>query len=166
MGSPPDRDREGWFFSPLALDHAEARHRATLRSRCGRLSGHVSFAEHPTKTGKRIFTCLVGVKASRRRRPEHQPGRKMQMTFDRNACKRNARLAAAVLAASVMTSAFADARPIHYRPAHYLYLFPCAAIDRIGDGPFQYRGNCDGPMFTSYRSRHLHRHHPPKPTIE
>jgi hypothetical protein len=88
----------------------------------------------------------------------------MQMTFDRNACKRDACLAAAVLAAGVMTSAFADARPIHYRTADYL--FPCAAVDRIGDGPFQYRGNCDGPMFTSHRSRHLHRHRPREPTIQ
>src|SRR3982074_2970344 len=71
--------------------------------------------------------------------PDHQPGRKMQMPFDRNACKRNACLAAAVLAPSVMPSAFADARPIHDRPAGYL--FPCAALDRVGDGPFQYRGN-------------------------
>ena len=80
----------------------------------------------------------------------------MQMTFDRNACnrtacKRNACLAAAVLAAGVMTSAFADARPIHDRPAGYL--FPCAALDRVGDGPFQYRGNCDG---RAYKSRHHH----------
>ena len=75
----------------------------------------------------------------------------MQMPFDRNACKRNACLAAAVLAASVMTSAFADARPSHDRSAGYL--FPCAALDRVGDGPFQYRGNGDGP---AYRSR---RHH-------
>ena len=88
----------------------------------------------------------------------------MQMTFARNARKRSVRLAAAVLAASVMTPAFADARPIHYRSADYL--FPCAAVDRIGDGPFQYRGNCDGPRFTSHRSRHLHRHRPPEPTIE
>jgi hypothetical protein len=80
----------------------------------------------------------------------------MQMTVDRNPCKRDARqrnacLAAAVLAASVMVSGFADARPIEYRTAGYR--FPCAAIDRIGDGPFQYRGNCDGP---AHRSR---RHH-------
>ena len=78
------------------------------------------------------------------------------MTVDRtawkpNARKRNACLAASVLAASVMVSGFADARPIQYRTAGYR--FPCAAIDRIGDGPFQYRGNCDGP---AYRSR---RHH-------
>ena len=78
------------------------------------------------------------------------------MTLDRTACKRNARtrnacLAAAVLAAGVMASGFADARPIPYRTAGYL--FPCVATDRVGDGPFQYRGNCDGP---AHRSR---RHH-------
>jgi len=80
----------------------------------------------------------------------------MQMTIDRNPWKRNARrrnacLPAAVLAAGLMVSGFADARPIHDRAAGYR--FPCAAIDRIGDGPFQYRGNCDGP---AHRSR---RHH-------
>ena len=78
------------------------------------------------------------------------------MTLDRNACKpssrkRNACLPAAVLAAGVMASGFADARPIQYRTAGYR--FPCAAVDRVGDGPFQYRGNCDRP---AYRSR---RHH-------
>ena len=78
------------------------------------------------------------------------------MTVDRtawkpNARKRNACLAAAVLAAGVMVSGFADARPIHDRAAGYR--FPCAALDRVGDGPFQYRGNCDGP---AHRSR---RHH-------
>ena len=78
------------------------------------------------------------------------------MTVDRNACKRNgskrnACLPAAVLAAGILASAVADARPIQYRTAGYR--FPCAAIDRIGDGPFQYRGNCDGP---AHRSR---RHH-------
>ena len=78
------------------------------------------------------------------------------MTVDRtawkpNARKRNACLAAAVLAAGVMASGFADARPIPYRTAGYR--FPCAALDRVGDGPFQYRGNCDSP---AYRSR---RHH-------
>ena len=73
------------------------------------------------------------------------------MTVDRTAWKRNACLPAAVLAAGVMASGFADARPIQYRTAGYR--FPCAAVDRVGDGPFQYRGNCDGP---AYRSR---RHH-------
>jgi hypothetical protein len=93
----------------------------------------------------------------------------MQMRFNRNAChrtvrKRNACLVAAVLAAGVIGSAFAEAHPIYYRPAGYL--FPCAARDRVGDGPFQYRGYCDGPTFTSYRFRHRHRHHPRKRTIE
>ena len=76
----------------------------------------------------------------------------------RNAGTRNACLGAAVLAAGVTISAFADAHPIIYRPAGYL--FPCAAIDRIGDGTFQYRGYCDRPAFISYRVRHRHRHHP------
>jgi hypothetical protein len=57
------------------------------------------------------------------------------MTANRNAC-----LAAVALAASVMTSAMADARPIHHRSAAYPS-FPRATYDRVGDGPFQYRGN-------------------------
>jgi hypothetical protein len=58
----------------------------------------------------------------------------MQMALDRSAC-----LAAVALAASFMTASTVDARTIHHRAAEYA--FPRAAYDRIGDGPFQYRGN-------------------------
>ena len=81
------------------------------------------------------------------------------MTLVRNPSKRNARqrhacLPAAILAAGVMAAAVADARPIHYQTAGYL--FPCAATDGIGDGPFQYRGNCDRPA-TRSRRHHMAR---------
>ena len=56
------------------------------------------------------------------------------MTLNRSAC-----LAAAALAASFIAASMADARPIHHRAAEYR--FPRAVYDRIGDGPFQYRGN-------------------------
>jgi hypothetical protein len=51
----------------------------------------------------------------------------------------SAPLAAVALAASFMTASMADARPIHHRAAEYPFLR--AAYDRVGDGPFQYRGN-------------------------
>jgi predicted membrane-bound mannosyltransferase len=63
----------------------------------------------------------------------------MQMTVNRSACL-------AVVAIAAMTSAVADARPIHHRSAAYPY-FPRATVDRIGDGPFQYRGNYRGNFF-------------------
>lgn len=56
------------------------------------------------------------------------------MTLNRSAC-----LAGLALTASHMAAPTADARPIHHRAAEYR--FPLATYDRIGDGPFQYRGN-------------------------
>jgi hypothetical protein len=92
------------------------------------------------------------------------------MTFDRNArdrkawsrnvCGRKACLAAAALASAALAAGIVAAAPAGAHPIHHLYagyLFPCATVDRIGDGTFQYRGGCELAAFRSRRHRHAAR---------